>query len=207
MADFEELRARLREMDQRQSRWNQDYVRTLARLGRRGLFRRAKAEQRPELAEEARREAGEGLALEMFAFLDELCDAYLSETLPQNQAKLRADVGSLESLPALLWSYAEQNVELSRSPADERRLLRALCAVSLDDLRADMQQVDELLARIWLAAVRAGIDPRPAFESVAKVSNPGTGGGSAFTRSHLRGFERSLAFKRLVEPAVNRSSA
>ncbi len=209
MADFEGLRARLREMDRRQAGWNEGFRRAYARLRRRrgGLFRGPSADEERELAEAARREAGEGLALEMFAFLDELSDTYLSETLPQNQAKLRADVGALEAMPELLWSYAELNAELLKSPADERRLLRALCAVSLEDLHADLEQVDALLARIWLGALRAGLDPRPAFEAVAAVSNPGTGGGSAFTQRHLRGFERSLAFKRLVVSASNRSSA
>lgn len=209
MAAIDELRERLREMDRRQANWNVTFHRAYARVRRErvGRFRRPSATQEAEIAEEARRVTGEDFALEMFAFLDELCDAYLAEPLPQNRAKLRADVGGLETLLSTLWFYARQNIDLVRSSEDCPRLVHALCAISLDDLRADAEDVDELLANAWLAAARAGVDPRPEFARVAAVSNPGMGGGGAFMKNHLEGFEGSLPYRRLVEPALTRRGA
>jgi hypothetical protein len=94
-----------------------------------------------------------------------------------------------------------------RGAQDAVRLERALAAVSLDDLRADALEVDELLARLWLAAVRAGLDPRAAFEATAAISNPGMGGGGGGVADHLRAFEGSPAYKARVLPELRRRSA
>lgn len=209
MPGFDELRQRLRAIDGRQAAWRTAFLEAFARLRRErfGRWRRPDAAQAEELAREARKAAGEEQARALFAFLDELCDAYRAEALPQNRAKLRADVGASRTLLAEVWTYAVQNSELVRGPGDAARLDHALAAVSLDDLRADARDVDELLARLWLAAVRAGLDPRAAFEATAAISNPGTGGGGAFLAQHLREFEGSLAFKSRVAPELRKRSA
>ena len=209
MTAFDELRERLRAQDQRQAAWRDAFLTAYKRLRRErfGWLRRPNAVQEEELAREARKIAGEEAAREIFAFLDELCDAYRAEALPQNRAKLRADVGASRTLLGEVWAYATQNAELVRTSDDGPRLQRALAAVSLDDLRADKQEVDELLGRIWLAAVRADLDPRAAFAETAALSNPGMGGGGAFLASQLREFEGSLAYKQHVLPALRRRSA
>jgi hypothetical protein len=209
MAAIDELRKRLREVQQRLSDWNHAYAEAYTRLRRErvGRFRRPSADVEEQLREEARRAAGEDLARELFGFLDQLCDGYLAEKLPHNRAKLRADVGHSPDLLEAVWSYAWQGAELLRSGDDGQRLERALAAVSIDDLRADVEQVDALLARLWLAAVRAGLDPQPAFEAVAAVSNPGMGGGGACLAPRLEGFAGSLAFKREVAPQLERRPA
>lgn len=209
MTAFDELRERLRAQDERQAAWRDAFLTAYRRLRRErfGRWRRPNGVQEEELAREARKLAGEDAAREMFAFLDALCDAYRAETLPQNRAKLRADVGASRTLLGEVWAYAAQNAELVRTTDDGERLERALAAVSLDDLRADKQEVDELLARIWVAAVRADLDPRAAFASTAEISNPGMGGGGAFLAGQLRDFEGSLAYKQHVLPALRKRSA
>lgn len=209
MTAFDELRERLETLDARQAAWRGQFLVAYQRLRRErfGRWRRPDAAAEEELAREARKQAGEEQAREMFAFLDELCDAYRAEALPQNRAKLRADVGAARTLLAEVWAYAAQNAELVRGGEDSVRLERALAAVSLDDLRADALEVDELLARLWLAAVRAGLDPRAAFAATAAISNPGMGGGGACLAGHLRGFEGSPAYKSRVLPELRRRSA
>lgn len=209
MTGFDDLRASLKTLDGRQLAWRREFVDAFARLRRErfGRWRRPDAVEQEELARQARKLAGEDQARALFAFLDELCDAYRAETLPQNRAKLRADVGASRTLLAEVWAYASQNAELVRAPGDRVRLERALAAVSLDDLRADALEVGEILARLWLAALRADLDPRAAFEAAAAVSNPGTGGGGAFLARHLREFEGSPAYKSRVLPELRRRSA
>ena len=209
MTAFDELRERLTAMDSSQHAWRREFLDAYRKLRRErfGRWRRPSAVEDEDLALQARKLAGEGQARTAFAFFDELCDAYCAETLPQNRAKLRADVGAAQTLLGELWAYARQNAELVRNVKDGERLKRALAAVSLDDLRADSQEVYELLAAIWLAAVRAELDPRAAFEATAAISNPGTGGGGAFLQQQLRSFEGSAAYRSHVLPALRRQTA
>ena len=209
MAAKDDLRKRLRAIAQRYGQWSEAFSAAYARLARErlGRWRRPCGAQHEEIAAEARRRAGEDFERELSAFLDELCDAYLAEPLVQNRAKLRADIGSNEGLLDALWAYAVQSVELVRSSADTQRLERALAAISIDDLRTDALQVDALLARAWLAAVGAGLDPRAALAKVAAVSNPGMGGGGACLAPRIAEFETSLTYKRDVEPQLRRRTA
>jgi hypothetical protein len=209
MVEFEELRERLRAVGQRNAAWSGSLEQAYVRLKRErcGRWRKPSPEQHEAIAAEARREAGQGFERELAAFFDELCDAYLAEPLPQNRAKLRADVGNDPPLHAALWTYAAASAELVRGEADQQRLDRALAALSLDDLRTDVEQVDSLLARLWIQAVRARLDPKAAFARVAAISNPSMGGGGAFFCQQLTGFEESLAYKRDVVPELRRLSA
>ena len=209
MVEFDELREQLRAVGQRNAAWNESLQKAYVRLKRErlGRWRSPSPEQHEAIAAQARSAAGEDFVRELAAFFDALCDAYLADPLPQNRAKLRADIGADPGLHAAVWTYALGNVELMRGPSDQVRLDRALAALSLDDLRTDIEQVDALLARIWLQALRAGLDPRSAFARVAACSNPSMGGGGSFFRQQLLGFEESLPFKRDVAPELRRLSA
>jgi len=189
--------------------WNQGFHREYRRLARQrsGLFRRLSAADEEELAAEARRAAGEALLVELFELFDGLCGAYLAAALPQHAAQVRARVGQLPALFNALWSYVEQAPELIRGAGDARRLELALAAVSIDDGRVDIEQCEAALGRLYLAASRAGIDPKPHFAAAAAVSNPGTGGGGSRTRELLAGFDRSFYFQRHVRPQLARASA
>jgi len=205
----DELRERLRAMGQRHATWSDAFDAAYARLKKErvGRWRRPSREQHASIAAQAQREAGDAFLRELTIFFDELCDAYLGDTLPQDRAKLRADVGGDPRLHAALWAYANSGAELVRGAGDQQRLDRTLAAVSLDDLRTDVELVDALLARIWLNALRAKLDARAAFARVAACSNPSMGGGGACFRQQLEGFEESLAFKRDVAPELRRLSA
>jgi hypothetical protein len=206
MSDWE---LRLVVWERRLGRWNEDYERELGRRLReaRRFLRRPSPDRVAAAEADARRAAGEQTLVELFALFDELAGDYLAAELPQERAKLRAWIGAEPLLFRALWSYVEQAPELIRGPADERRLELALAAVSLDDGRVDARQRDAALGRLYLAAARAGIDPRPAFQKVAARSNPGTGGGGAHTRAVLEGFPRSFYFEREVRPRLAPSRA
>jgi hypothetical protein len=204
MRDWETM---LADWNRRLVVWNEVYDREFTRLFKkqRGLFRRPSPEQREAAAAEARRLAGEDTMVELFATFDELCGEYLAADLPQDNAKLRAWIGAAPEPFEALWSYVEQAPELIRNADDAERLELALAAVSLDDGRVDALQRDEALGHLWLAARRAGIDPKPAFLRVAAHSNPGTGGGGSQTRQVLENFDRSFHFERHVRGKLSRA--
>ena len=204
MKDWETI---LADWNRRLTAWNEVYDREFRGLIRkqRGLFRRPDAEALEAAADEARRHAGEDTMVELFGTFDELCREYLEAELPQHHAKLRAWVGMNPEPFEALWSYVEQAPELIRNADDVERLELALAAVSLDDGRVDANQRDAALGKLYLAARRAGIDPVPAFEKVAAVSNPGTGGGGAETRRVLEHFDRSLHFEQHVRRRLSRA--
>lgn len=201
---MDEWETRLADWERRFSKWSAVYEREYRRcLGRRSRFwRRPARAAREECEAEARRAAGAGTPVELFAMFDALGADYLAAELPQDAAKLRAWIGQQPALFRALWSYVEQASALIRSAADGRRLELALAGISLDDGRVLADQRDAALGRIYLAARRAGIDPGPALRKVAARSNPGSGGGGAHTREVLEGFEGSFYFEREVRPEL-----
>ena len=201
---MDEWETRLADWERRFSNWSavyeREYRRCLKRCGR--PWRRPSPAALEECEAEARRAAGAGIPIELFAMFDALAGDYLAAELPQDAAKLRAWIGQQPALFRALWSYVEQASELIRDRADDRRLELALASISLDDGRVLSDQRDAALGRIYLAARRAGIDPGPALRKVAARSNPGTGGGGAHTREVLDCFERSVFFEREVRPKL-----
>jgi len=206
---MDELLKKLEEWDGRLAAWNELFHRNYRRLARRfsGWFRKRSAEEEERLAAEARRQTGEEVLVELFAFLDEFCIAYLEAKLPQDQAKARKIVGESPDLMTAVWSYVAQSIDLVRRASDGDRLRRALAAFSIEDLRVDLELAEETAGKAWLAAVRAGLDPAPAFQEAAAASNPGTGGGGAYTRQFLAEFGDSLHFRTHVRPELPRVSA
>jgi hypothetical protein len=192
-----EWEAELRALDARLERWHADVERELARIrAERGLdrwWRRPSRRTLQELLELARARVGESLMLELTAFADRLCDHYLASG-PQERAKVRARAGSHDAFFRWLWGYVEQSAEHVRTPDDGPRLRRALAALSIDDLRADLDLIDRALGRLYLAALRAGLDPDAEIARVARVSNPASAGGGAHMRSYLTGYVGSKAY-------------
>lgn len=206
MDDWQEKLAR---WERRLAEWNRDFELRYARLAReRKRWLKPLSEvDKAEVAAEARKLCGEELAIELFEFLGALCDAYVAEPMPQNRAKTRAWVCQGPNLLNAVWDYAAQAPELTRGPNDVVALTRGLAAISIDDMRANYEDVLELLGRLWVTAAKAGIDPRAAFERVAAISNPGMGGGGAFMQQTLREFEGSPHFAAEVRPRLPRASA
>ena len=207
MKDWEE---RLAQVDAGAEAWSQDYARAIARLRRErlGRFRlRKPAAHDLELIErDARKALGDRALVEVSSYLEGLC-AHYQAVGPQERAKIRARVGAFDAVFQHLWSFVEQSPSLLRGPEDADKLRLSLSAISIDDLRVDVELLRRALGRLWVAAARAGIDPEPEFEAIAKISNKGMGGGGGHMREFMAGFNRSKYFKAEVEPHLARSRA
>jgi hypothetical protein len=203
MEDWEQ---RLLSIEPRLENWKRNVEREFARVCKerrlRGFLKKPRAEDLAAAWTEARQRAGTEVLTEITGLFDAICD-YYPTVLPQERAKIRARVGSSEVAFELFWDFVESSPDSIRSPKDAGRVDRALTAVVIDDLRADLGQVNEVLGRLVLAATAAGIEWRPRLAAAATVANRGTGGGGAHMREHLEEFERSKYFKQVVAPNVS----
>ncbi len=206
---------RLTEIEVRLRAWQRNVDRELAGVLRerklRRLFKKPSPEEIRDAVEEARRRAGNGILAELASLLDELCDLY-AKSLPQDRAKIRAQVGAAETVFDLYWGYVEAQPARIRGSGDGPALLRGLVAVAIDDMRTEIRHVDAALGDLLVAAERAGIDWRPVLADAAKVANRGAGGGGACMQDYLLEFTRSQYFRstideRLREARRNSSSA
>lgn len=93
-----------------------------------------------------------------------------------------------------------------RKPSDELAVRRALAAISIVDLRVDYNAALATLGRLWLAARKAGLDPKPHFAAVAAISNPGMGGGGACAAEILSDFDETAYFRNHVKPLLPRAA-
>ena len=195
---MEDWEARLSALEGRLREWNLRYDEELAKVckerGIRGFLRRPGPETLRAAAEEAQRRAGTEVLVEFAALADALCDLY-EKSLPQDRAKIRARIGSSERSFELFWSYVEQGPERVRGPQAESGFHRALVALAIDDLRADLGQVDAVLGDLLVAAAGAGIAWKPHLAEVARIANPGMGGGGGCMREYLADFEGSAYFR------------
>lgn len=202
---MEDWEARLADLDLRLRAWRQRYESELHRVCRerklRGWFKKPELDELRSAAEEARRRAGVEILAELTGFLDGICDHYVN-SLPQERAKIRARIGAAEEVFDLFWSYVEEGPSRIRGREDGPQLNRGLVAVAIDDMRADLGQVDGIIGRWLVAAEAAGIDWRPVLAQVAAIANPGTGGGGTCMRQHLEGFPRSGYFLKSVSPEL-----
>lgn len=202
---MEDWEKRLLSIEPRLQNWQHSADREFARVCKerklRGLFRKPSAEELTSAAIEARKRAGVEMLAEVTGLFDAICD-YYPTVLPQERAKVRARIGSCEAVFAMFWNYIVTLPDTIRTSTDAARLDRALTAVAIDDLRADLGQVNEVVERIVLAATAAGIEWRPHLAAVAKVANKGTGGGGAHMRDYFEEFERSKYFKAIVVPKI-----
>ncbi len=187
-----------------QERFDDEYAKLARR--RRGWFGKLSQGELEEIAALARQSAGEQQAVDSFRFITELCDTYLAEALPQNRAKTRAWIGCEALSTNAVWSYALQAIELLPRQANENVLRRGLAAVSIVDLRVDYNAFLGALGRLWIAARKAGLDPKPHFEAVAKLSNPGMGGGGACVGELLMSFASTSYFRDNVRPLLPRAA-
>ena len=94
-------------------------------------------------------------------------------------------MGAAPALFGFLWSYVQQCIELVRTSEDAPRLRSGLAGLAIDDGRTEYHQVLDTIARAWIAAKRAGVEPGPIFTEVAKAANPGAAGGGSFLRREL----------------------
>jgi hypothetical protein len=206
---MEDWKLKIEGWQARLTQWQQRFDAEYARLARerKGWFRKLSQGELDECAAQARKLAGEDLAVELFGFLAGLCDAYRAEPLPQPRAKVRAWVGAQPETLNAAWNFSQQALELARGSDAQRALERGLAALSIVDVRVDFNAVHVLLGQYWLAARRAAVDPKALFASTAALSNRGMGGGGAHFSQMLAEFEGSAYFRDHVRPQLSRASA
>ena len=195
MKDWEE---QLQTVEANLAEWNRSYDEQFKRIRKeRGLNSWFKQPAQAELeaaAHDAREAAGNEVPLATFQYLDELGEHFMN-SLPQVRGLIRARVGAANNLFEFLWSYIVQTADLVQSEKNGPRLRAGLAGVCIDDARADFDDLHAALGAMYLAATRAGIDPRPYFTDAAAVANPGASGGGTFLRSILEDFENSVWFR------------
>lgn len=124
----------------------------------------------------------------LHTLLDEVCPAYLEAPAVDREA-VRAAVQSRRSMPDRVRAYAEMLAKSIRSPQDIDALSAALAAMSIENCASDYRDTLLTLAEIYVRAERAGIDPRPHFDSVAGLSSAEVPrGGSTPVARMLRDF-------------------
>jgi hypothetical protein len=195
MDDWE---ARLDELDERLAGWSRTFEDELLRVCKErrllGWFKRPSHVELDSAAIEARRRAGVVVLSEVGSFCDGLCGHY-PKCLPQERCKIRAEVGSHEAFFDQWWGYVESGPARIKKPEDSLQLARAFVAIAIDDMRADIHILNDVMKRVILAAASSGLDWRAALAAAANVANRSTGGGSAQMREFLETFEHSNYFK------------
>ena len=202
---MEDWEPRLATIEARLVEWHAKFERELAAVCKEkkltGWFKKPSRAELDAAAVEARRRTGVEVLGEAALLFDRLC-AHYSQSLPQERAKIRARVGSHETVFDRFWDYVQASPELVRTASDGPALATSLAAISIDDLRAEFHELNVVVGRLILAATAAGIPWKPYFHDAAKISNPGTGGGGAHMREYLLDFEHSAYFKVEVAPKL-----
>lgn len=203
---MDDWKQRIEAWQRRLADWQRNFDERYAELARkrRGWFRKLSQAELEEIAGQARREAGEEVAVELFAFVRDLCDAYLAEPLPAPRAKVRAWIGADPATLNAVWSFGAQSLELLRGPDAPASFRRGLAALSIVDLRVDFNELQDLLGRYWVEGRKAGLDSKAQFAAVAALSNPGMGGGGAYMAQTLREFDATSYFRDRVRPMLPR---
>lgn len=199
--------ASLRNLGGRLAAWQDAHRNEYRRLRRERLgwnpFKSLPQGELDALAEEARRtvdgsfEGGSPWdgAGEVF---DALCGDFMGAG-PADRGKARAEIGMEPILSEAIWTYALESTRLVRGAEDVERARFALCAIVLDDLRSDIEDVRRALGDWVLATRRAQIDARPLLEELAEVANRSSSGGGAGMREFLLEFEESPYFKNEIQ--------
>ena len=107
---------------------------------------------------------------EMNEFLDRLCPAYLSAPPPQ-RAEVRAAVSDKDGVLSALLGHVYRSATRLRSHSDREWLRRGLAAASIENCSKDFRDVLLALAELYVAAEEVGIDPKPDFRAVARLSS------------------------------------
>ncbi|MBN1995002.1 MAG: hypothetical protein JW953_20070 [Anaerolineae bacterium] len=143
----------------------------------------------------AKQQATADLYQEMYALLDELCPAYLEAT-PAEREKIRAAASDKDGLLSALLGYVYKSARQIRCPADREWLRRGLAAVSIENCRKDYRDVLLALAELYVLAEAAGLNPKPDFRAIAKISSrQSPTGGSTSVANMLANFHTYGALK------------
>jgi hypothetical protein len=132
---------------------------------------------------------------EIYEFLDQLCPAYLEAT-DEQRAAIRATASDKNSVMSAMLGYIYHAAKQIQSPADREWLRWGLAAASIENCHWDYRDVLLALAELYVAAERAGLDPRPDFKAVSRLSGRETPrGGTTSVRGMLANFHRYAVLK------------
>lgn len=125
-------------------------------------------------------------------FFDDLTRAYLAADDEERQA-IRQAASEKPGLLNHLTGYVYKSAHQLHPPADRAWLQSGLAAASIENCSVDFRDSLLALAELFLAAEAAGLDPRPDFETVAKLSsNAAPRGGTMPVAQMLRDFHKSV---------------
>jgi hypothetical protein len=107
---------------------------------------------------------------ELYTLLDELGSAYLDSTADE-RVSLRNMLADTPTVLFEMYDYIRRTSKLLEDTENPNWLRLGLAAASLEDGRVDYRDLLEVLSDLYVAAVRASIDPRPYFQSVSRISS------------------------------------
>ena len=119
-----------------------------------------------------------------------------------DSCRIRAAVGGHEALFDQWWGYVESWPTRIKTAADAPLMARAFVAIAIDDMRADLHLLNEVMRRLIVAAAQAGLDWHAALAAACKVANRSTGGGAAQMQEYFETFAGSSYFKKVVAPEL-----
>jgi hypothetical protein len=122
---------------------------------------------------------------EFFDYLDSHYEDYIYAT-PEDRFEIRKFIkGKLfraSNIPQILLMYVRKRIiQKFKSTGDKVWLLRGLVAISMENQRSGPVKGEffgihgydskHLLAGLWFFAEEKGLDPKPAFEDIARISD------------------------------------
>ena len=134
--------------------------------------------------------------------LRDICRVYLTTTSDQ-RVEIRGLFNDKLSVLFQLRAYQAKASEHISLPDGADWLLIGLAAVSIEDQAIDYRDSYPLLAQLYIAAARNGIDPDPYFGRVASISSHERDlFGETSVAEMITGFKdkKSGLYKELVEP-------
>lgn len=136
---------------------------------------------------------GPGPREQVFALLDEISDLY-ARSDASRCAIIRGVVHQHEA-HRLLGEYMGNAARMLASGGRSVWLERGVAAASIDDQRIDYRDWLLSLGDVYLAGIKAKLDPAPVLRRIAERSNPERHRAAPTpTREALEGFEQSAFF-------------
>jgi hypothetical protein len=181
--DFEE---ELKQWETRYREWAEPinhFIRTsLIRVNRDGYTLADFQRELAAMREQRLAEYDPGAAVE--PILEQMCAEYLIAS-PAERERCRAAVSENDSVQSFLLGYVATCADRIRSPEDLGPLRRGLAAASIENCATDYRDVFVALAKLFVWAERAGVDPVPHFREVGRLSSDATPRGGSIPVSKM----------------------
>lgn len=205
MTDMKSVDRRLAELNQPLSAWYAQVRAESKEIFQSGPIT---ADNLSERADEALRiakaHAGEGSWREVYALLDELCTEYVRSNAEQG-SQIRIMVSKYPSMiRAVGDDYVGRAITQLETTGDPRWLWLGLAAISIENNSIDFRDTYIILGRLYLTATGLGIDPKPVFQAIARVSASDVKGSTSSIpmRKFLDKFHKSSYFRTEVSPRL-----